>query len=811
MSAQAAVEFDPVVVTATRTERVAADVPNTVDVIERERMDELLVRDLADLFRYEPGITVGIGFGRYGIGDIRIRGLGGNRVRIQTDGIAAPDAFLIGSFSNANRNFVDMDTLKRAEVVRGPDSSLYGSDALGGVVSFITRDPADYLGEGRDAYFGVRMGYGSDWNGLSGGATAAFGGERWSGLVAVGHRQGREPENMGTNDDVEPTFLDGRWVHLRTKPNPQQRDGRSLLAKLLFAPAADQRFRLTVEGNEDSADTDMYTSRGFQQLTMAVNDRVLASDHQARARVSLGHEMDAVGAGFADALDWQVYRQDSETTQHTVEERTLPAPTLVDIRRREFDFDQRAYGLQLNLRKGIDAGGVRHDLAYGLDVSRTRTRQKRDGLRIFPLTGVETPAMLPDVFPVRDFPNSTTTTAALYLQDEIIFGDGGFRLVPAVRVDHYRLEPEGDAIFAGDNPDFVAVDLTETQVSPKLGGVRHFSGDWSLFGGYARGFRAPPYSDVNIGFTNAMFGYTATANPDLRPETSDGFEAGLRFNGEAVHASLSGYSNRYDDFIESMAFVGFNEEGLMVYQSRNVAQAKIRGVEFKAGVDLGALANGLDGWSLRAAAAWSRGEGEASGEPPESVDPLTGSLGIAWRGEAWGVELAGRFVGRRDRLPTPPDGTTYHESPGHAVLDLYTHWDFAPGAMNVENRHTIVPGGWTHEQDNTKAVRAADGSTVRTIAREYGFNDYRSDTDVDFTPALDYWKATAGYWERVRTRWDAFLEDGRGLRLKTKIDGMALIIPLFTQAAGVEEGRPVADADIDAAFAEWVEAPPAGD
>lgn len=132
-------------------------------------------------------------------------------------------------------------------------------------------------------------------------------------------------------------------------------------------------------------------------------------------------------------------------------------------------------------------------------------------------------------------------------------------------------------------------------------------------------------------------------------------------------------------------------------------------------------------------------------------------------------------------------------------------------AMNVENRHTIVPGGWTHEQDSTKAVRAADGSTVRTIAREYGFNDYRSDTDVDFTPALDYWKATAGYWERVRTRWDAFLEDGRGLRLKTKIDGMALIIPLFTQAAGIEEGRPVPDADIDAAFAEWVEAPPAGD
>src|SRR3546814_11541407 len=79
-------------------------------------MDEILARDLKDLFRYEPGITVTSGFGRFGIGGIRIRGLDANRVRIQTDGIPVSDAFAIGSFSDANRNFVDLDTLKRVEV-----------------------------------------------------------------------------------------------------------------------------------------------------------------------------------------------------------------------------------------------------------------------------------------------------------------------------------------------------------------------------------------------------------------------------------------------------------------------------------------------------------------------------------------------------------------------------------------------------------------------------------------------------------------------------------------------------------------------
>ena len=129
-------------------------------------------------------------------------------------------------------------------------------------------------------------------------------------------------------------------------------------------------------------------------------------------------------------------------------------------------------------------------------------------------------------------------------------------------------------------------------------------------------------------------------------------------------------------------------------------------------------------------------------------------------------------------------------------------------AMNVENRHTITPGGWTHEQDNTKTVRRADGSTERTIAREFGFNDYIRTDALDFKPAYDYWSATKEYWAKVRARWDAFLVEPPGLRLKTKIDGMAMIIPLFTQAGEIQEGKAVPDAEIDKVFAEWVESAP---
>ena len=677
-------ELARIQVTATRSERAVADVPNTVSVIDREELDDRLVRDIKGLVRYEPGVTVTSSFGRFGLGGFRIRGLEGNRVRIQTDGIPVSDAFSIGSFSNANRNFVDLDTLKQVDIVRGPSSSLYGSDALGGVVAFITKDPSDYLDDGKDAYFGFRLGYDSSWNGLFGNATAAFGGERWSGLVSVGHRQGQETENQGDVAGIGAA---------RTLPNPQERDGRSLLTKLVFAPSEGQRFRLTVEGNEDSADTDLLTQQGYQSLTRATNDRVIARDHQTRARVAFAHEWDNLSAGFADSLDWQVYRQDSETTQYTREERTLPAPTLRDIREREFNFDQRTYGLQANFRKAFGAA-VRHDLIYGVDVARTETRQKRDGLRTFPLTGASTPVMSPDAFPVRDFPISKTTTAALYVQDEISLADGAFRLVPGLRVDHYRLDPQHDAIFDADNPGVALADIRETSVSPKLGMVWTFAPDWSLFGGYAHGFRSPPYNDVNIGFTNVQFGYTAIANPDLKPETSDGVEFGVRYAGKAAYASLSGYYNRYDDFIESMRFIGYNDAGLMVYQSQNIAEAQIHGVELKAGLDIGALSDAWSGWSLRGAAAWSRGKDRSTDAPLDSVDPLTATLGLAYDHDVWGAELAGRFVDRKRRVSDPD----YYRQAGYGVLDLYAHWNFAPGAkfnvgvFNLADRRYIDAG-----------------------------------------------------------------------------------------------------------------------
>lgn len=676
-------QLERVVVTATRTAHAMTDVPATVDQIDRADMDAQLVTDLKDLFRYQPGISVTSSFGRFGLGDIRIRGLGGNRVRIETDGIAVPDALVVGSYANANRNFVDLDTLKRVEVLRGPGSALYGSDALGGVVAFATKDPADYLKTGRSVYASTKFGYAGANNGRFAGGTLAAGHGHWSALLVAGKRRADAGTNQGDNAS------DGA---MRTAPNPQHGTGNNVLGKLVYTANADQRLRLTVERNADRTDTDMRSAIGFQPMTHADTLGMTGLDRQRRTRVSLDHAMDAVDGALANRLHWLVYRQRSVTTQHTDEHRVLAGEA--QRRQRVFDFSQQLTGAALTAFKDFTTATTDHAVTYGASATFTRTAQQRDGVLTHLATSETSNVMLPDVFPVRDFPRSDTTALAVFVQDEITLADGALRLVPAVRVDRYRLQPHVDAIFAEDNPDFVASGLRATSVAPKLGAVWNFAADWSTFASYAHGFRSPPYNDVNAGFTNLAFGYTSIGNPALKPETSDGFELGLRYSADAAFFSLSAYDNRYRQFIESGRLVGINDDGLRVFQSQNIARARIHGVELSAGADLGALMPHLDGWSLRSALASAQGTDQVAHEPLATVDPLRATLGLRYTRTAWGVELAGRFAQRKRHV-----AAGMYRPAGYGVLDLLAHWQVTPDARVNVGLFNLGDKTWTDWAD----------------------------------------------------------------------------------------------------------------
>ena len=125
-------------------------------------------------------------------------------------------------------------------------------------------------------------------------------------------------------------------------------------------------------------------------------------------------------------------------------------------------------------------------------------------------------------------------------------------------------------------------------------------------------------------------------------------------------------------------------------------------------------------------------------------------------------------------------------------------------ALNAENRHTITPNGWTHEQDNTKTIRSGE-DTFETLVREFGFNDYKRTDDFDFSPAYEYWDKTSQYWAKVRSIWTETLQQNESLTLKTEVDGMPIVLATFEHADEIAEGNAEPSIeDIRSIFNEWV-------
>lgn len=125
-------------------------------------------------------------------------------------------------------------------------------------------------------------------------------------------------------------------------------------------------------------------------------------------------------------------------------------------------------------------------------------------------------------------------------------------------------------------------------------------------------------------------------------------------------------------------------------------------------------------------------------------------------------------------------------------------------ALNVENRHTVTPSGWTHEQDNTKVRRKGD-TTEATLVREFGFNNYRNITGYNFSPAYDYWEKTSPYWASVRAAWLEYFNAEQHVIINTGVDGMPIIGATFAQAQAIESGEAMPDSkSVSALLDQWV-------
>ncbi len=644
----AKVELATVVVIASKVARPLADVAGSVTVISAVNIEENVVQNIDDMLRYQPGINVDRAGTRFASEGINIRGIGGNRVAMEIDGVPVQSQFSLGSFSNTGRDTLEVETIKRVEILSGPASTLYGSRAIGGVMAVTSWDPDDLVYSGTVGIRG-KAGFNSvdsSWV-VTGGA--AWQDENTGLLAFYTHRDGHEPDNMAAKEYAD---------------DKQDWDTDSLLTKFVWDTPAGDRLRLTYNGFRQDAVTDIQSVLGlgrFRSTTELLGEDNNSSDLIA---ADLNFSRAWLDSGMA-----RVFYQDAEIEQKTFETREGRGPAQIN---RQFYFDESIVGFEVNGFHQYVSGNLVHNLGFGMEYQQSEVSEKRDALSTDLITGEVSNVLLGEVFPTRDFPISKTRETGLFIHDEIELGDSGWRLIPGLRYDDYQLKPRRDPIFDINNADVKISQVSDDGFSPKLGVLYRINADWSLFGQYARGFRAPPSQDVNRSLYLPLFKFRVLPNPELRSETSDGFEFGIRKSSFAGNFSASLFWTEYEDFIESAALLGFDPaSGDLLFQSRNITDARIYGAEIHWQQPLDQL---LEGLGFEGGAFWSRGENLDNDQPLNTVSPPQLVAGLNWNSanQRFRTAVITTFTARQERIDET--AAERFSTPGYGIIDLTAGW-----------------------------------------------------------------------------------------------------------------------------------------
>ncbi len=691
--------LDQVTVTATRTERTLDDVASSVSVVTTDDAEKNMAQDIRDLIKYEPGVNVSSD-SRFGLGSFNIRGMDQNRVKITVDGVDQAKAFGYERTLQSQRNFFDIENMKVLEIVKGPASSIHGSDAIGGVVSFITKDPSDYLkAEGDDSYASIKAGYRGADSSFSESLTLANRTGDLESLVVYTRRDGKEQKTYGGR---------GGDGESREQADPLDYSSDSLLGKVQYQLNDTNRIGFTAEWLGRRSQSDLLSMQDYTIVDVAVGgipmvSRVysnnVADDKVERTRLGFFHEWDADLQAF-DTMKWSIDWQESETTQKTSDtfESIVKFPGGTHTKRnryKTYSYNEESVQADLLFNKSLALGSTEHYLTYGANFEQKRIANENkiinDTTYNVDTGEVTKPA---DVNNENWMPNVSITQYSGFVQDEIGFFNDRLLVTPGIRYDHFE-----EKIKSTDNYDNNGIstsdikDASYDSWTARLGSVYEINDTWSTFAQYSQGFRAPDMFSKYFTYSpSEMPDVKVIANPDLKPEESDTFELGLRANNQLGSMEVTGFYNQYKNFIEERCIENCGAvSGTFQYQ--NLSEATIYGAEFKGMLWLDQVLSAPAGTRLNTAIAWSRGRGTKvddngnirKDEPLNTISPLTAVIGLGYDAPSnrWGSDLVWTLVAGKDSddisnlgdVNTDGNqGEEHFASPGYGLVDLTAYY-----------------------------------------------------------------------------------------------------------------------------------------
>lgn len=481
-------ELSPLVVTGTRAPTDTFRAPLIIDVIEHHDPSLATASRIEDILADQPGLHVA-GQGRRNGQTVSMRGFDKNGVLVRIDGVRQDmNTGHLGNF------FLDPALLREVQIARGALSSLYGSNAMGGVISFETVDAEDLLrpGESTGARLSLRGATANDEIG----ATLSLFGKRDTGdgsvdgLLAVGRSESGDIRRAGGQTTPEDAALNSLLAKGGWQLTPNHR---------LFGSWQHYREDALQPANPQNLDTD---SDGLR-------DRTTSNDN-----VQLGHR-------WSPSVTTQI------DTRATLSRQDIDEPLA--------ERTQQRLGLQSDGYHRLEHGWLSQTLAFGAEANHATQRPGGSA---------------------SGFPEADIDTAALYLDDTFTVGryldqggTGEFDLGLGARHDHYRAEDsegresdksrlsprirlawrpdDGLMLYSGYAEAFRAPTLSELYADE-----RHFGG-----------FCPSPFFCIPDNYW--------VPNPDLQPETSKTWESGLAWRAGDWGMRASYFDTRAEDFIDS--------------------------------------------------------------------------------------------------------------------------------------------------------------------------------------------------------------------------------------------------------------------
>ena len=615
--------IDEMVVSATKDEKKVFDLATPIDVVTRNEIDKDTPTNAAQVLQRLPGVSMSTS--GWSINPV-IRGLSQGRTLVLIDGDRESNN--IWRRTDPLAPVIDMGQIERIEVIKGPASVLYGTDALGGVVNIITRMPDYALKDEwtfKNSAEGLYTSVDEGWYGRYG---LSGGGHGFDFSLGVSGRDNDDYED-GAGREVNNSQFKNQTFDLKTRYfiNPNH------------SISADFR----INDIDDMGVTFKPDSPYFHYTEYDNRTCKLAYDGK--------------DVGFFDSLHFKFF--------YTDQERSVDAKVFSNFKPvytfKTSHVDSDSIGLNLHSFTNLNEN---HRLLTGISYSR-ETSSSTETL----LTHAKANDKLKARVDFEPIPDAETDLYAIFAQDEISIGDK-IILTLGIRFDHIEMSSE-DLPFritkftpGGPKVKYDTIEVSDEDFNAftwNVGLLYSLTPNINLTANTGSGFRAPTVMElyaIRWGAKSVYWG-----NPDLDPERSYNFDLGAKFNYQRFRGVCNIYYNRVKDFIDRKVFPGEIWMGKPKDKFLNIADAELYGFEISGEYDL------FPWLMLFGNMAYVSGEDTDSGEDLYNIPPLNGLAGARchWNlgGKDLWLELEGQFYNHQNNTAPGEDKT-----PGYSVFNL---------------------------------------------------------------------------------------------------------------------------------------------